>query len=174
MTINLLPQELKPKGSSLALAKTLKKIALILLLLFLVSSMTIISAFLLYDRKLNQSVKYQENLTKEITALQKTEHKIVLLADRIDKFSKISNLGSANKGVSILEKVSNHFSEGITFKDATLNADSTKIAVYSDNLENLSRFILELVSSNEFSSIYLTKLTFSKDEGYSAEFGFVL
>ena len=173
MAINLLPQDLKPKGYAVALAKNLRKLALISLIVFLVGTLTVFSIFIFYTRLLSQSAIQQENLKAEIKALQETEQKLILLKDRIDKFTAVENPQSLNIGVNVLDEVSELFPEGISFKEVTLSQEAIKVAVYSDNLQNLSRFILSLAGSGKFKSIYLVTLSFKPTEGYSAEFGFV-
>src|SRR3990172_8063149 len=155
MPINLLPQEFKPKGYVVTVSHTLRKVAVLLLTVFLVGSVAILGAFIFTSQRIKGSNSMQEELKTEIETLEATEQRLILLKDRLDKVKTIEDANNSGEEVTVLGNVSDLFSEGITPKGILVSKGLTQVSVYADSLANLSHFIEILKGSGQFANIAL-------------------
>ena len=170
--INLLPQDLKPKGYVVTVAKTLRKVALVALVFFIFGGSILFGVFIFFNQRIRSSESKQEEVKTEIKAQEKTEQRLILLKDRIDKISNVQGISNANSKVSVLDEVHQLFTEGITPKEVNLKDDEALVKVYASSLTNLSNFITQITHSGRFKTINLISFEFSPEFGYSAEFDF--
>lgn len=169
--INLLPHELKPKKYVVKISKTLKRISMIGLLLFVVATAVIIGAFFVVSRQLNSSLDNQKKLQQQIKAQEQTEQKIALIADRLDKINEIFNSPNASDELNILSQTLKRLPEGVVFQQAKLSAEEAAITINAASSSDLARFLAVIVGSGSYRRVELLSFNFSPEKGYEVEFG---
>ncbi len=170
--INLLPEELKPKSSYIKLSSFLKKFALlgVIILLFFLSASLGVGIFL--DKRISVSLKNQESLKNKIKALEKTEQRIVLVKDRLEKIKSLKSKSNANDELDRLNVLSKLFPEGTNVKEVNINVDELSISVLADNLDDIALYLANVITSKEFNKVILKSLEFNLKEGYSVKLVF--
>ena len=156
--INLLPEELKPSGNVLKISSTLKKIALLSVSVFIVSIVLYFGASIFLDQKISESLSNQESIKNQIKALEKTEHRLVLVKDRLDKIASIGKNPRANDELVRLNNLFDLFPENTYVEEVKLNEHSAAVAVSSDNLDNVASYLASVVSSGKYDRVNLAFL----------------
>lgn len=164
--INLLPQELKPNGSILKIAKNLKSIALLGVVVVFLSVIFSFGAFFFLDNKVTTSINKQENLKQQIKALEKTEQRIVLLKDRLGKLNSISKKPRANDEVERLNIVSELYPENTYVEFVELDKNYAGVTISSEKLDNIASYLASVVSSGKYVQINLSFLEYDPKKGY--------
>ncbi len=171
--INLLPQELKPKGYILKLSKTLNKLALISIAVLLASALVILGSFIFFSQQTKASIKKQESLRSEIKALEATEQKLVLVKDRIQKIDNVLNLENATDEVKVLKKVTEILPEGVSLNNISVSDGSVSLEVASASLSGIGQFFVALVGSQGFQKVAVTGFSYKPELGYIVSLNFI-
>jgi hypothetical protein len=166
--INLLPEELKPKGYALKLSKPLRQFALVSVITFFAALFIYLVSSFIISLRTGSLVKSQATLENGIRALGQTEQKFVLVEDRVNKIGKILSHDTAFQQTQILQTIVSNHPQNITIKSAKLDKDQAIIAVSTDSSQNLTKFITFLVNNN-FKTIDLTSFSYDKTRGYDVE-----
>ena len=169
--INLVPPELKPKRSILALASLLKRVVIVGLTTFLVSTAVAVSGFLLVSRQLSKAISNKEELKTSIKALEETEKRLILVQDRLDRADKILASPASAEEIRILESVIQAMPEALSFTKAELTPRKTLVAILAGDSSSLSKFFASVQALQTFKRIELTSLIYSPD-GYKVELAF--
>lgn len=164
--INLLPQELKPKGYVVKLSVRLKKYAITLAVLFLVLVVFLGGAIFVLSLRMRSSLERQESLKAEIKLLEDTEQKLVLIRDRLEKIDLILSEKDSRGAVSILKEVNGILSEETDITEAQLKAQGLDLTLTTSTSASLTKFLASLVSFPNFQKIELLKLEYSQAGGY--------
>lgn len=170
--INLVPPELKPKRSILALASLLKRVVIVGLTAFLVSIAVAVSGFLLVSRQLSNAISHKEELKTSIEALEETEKRLVLVQDRLDRANKILAFPTSVEEIRILESVVQAMPEALSFTKAELTPAKTQVAILAGDSSSLSKFFASVQALQTFKQIELTSFNYSSG-GYAVELAFI-
>lgn len=173
MSINLLPKEKKPKGVVIKASKSLKKIVLVAIVVFLVAGSTVIGGLIFFSRRTEKAVSEKESIKTEIKNLSASEQKLVLLKDRIAKIQTIENLPNAKDEVDVLDLIRNDYTQGMYIKTVVLDTDVANVVIVSPDLAQMSRFLASVVSGSRFAKIKMLTFEFNTEEGYVAELDFI-
>lgn len=166
MSVNLLPQELRPKGYLVKLSKTIKKFALLATVVMLVTASVVLASYLLLKYQISSSIKKQNELKGNIKALEQTEQKIILIRDRLDKIGEIESTENIKGGVGILDDVLRTVQENVFFKEVELKPANAQIVIVAGNSLELTRFLSNLMSQVNLVRIDLVSLEYSPTKGY--------
>ncbi len=164
--INLLPQEFKPGSTVIKLSTNIKKIALLGVVIFLISVISYFTSFLFLNQRISVSLSNQEKLKNQIKALEKTEQRLVLVKDRLDKISSINRNPRANDEVGRLNIVSALFPENTFVEEIELDEHNAAVAISSDNLDKVASYLASVISSGEYVKVNLDFLQFDPKNGY--------
>lgn len=167
--INLVPPELKPKRSILALANLLKRTAIVGFSIFLTSLFVSVGGFLLVSNQLNRSFSHQENLKNSIEALEETEKRLVLVQDRLERANTVLAAATASEEIRVLENAVQTLPAGVSFLKAELTPSKAQFTISAATSSALSQFFASLLASGTFNRIELVSFTYSGELGYKAE-----
>lgn len=173
MGINLLPQEFKPKGYVVKLAKALNKLAIVSVAVLLATVVILLGSFIFLSQRTKSSVSNQENLRGQIQVLQATEQRLVLLKDRLKKVEKVLDLPSGKEEVEIFQEILELMPDGTNLAEAKLLKDSAQIEVAVDNLANTSQFLASVVATQGLKRVTLINFEFKPEKGYTVGLDFV-
>lgn len=168
-SINLLPEEIKPKGYVLKLYRAFKRAAITSFVLFLISAIFVLGALVSLSKRIKTSIAQQERLKGEIKVLEQTEQRLFLVKERLGKIEEVLTAESASEEVEILEDVVNVFPEGVVFNEAHLEKSKADVNVTVKSSSDLSRFLQTIVDSGKYKRIELTSLNFNPDTLYVLE-----
>jgi len=158
--INLLPQELKPKGYVLKLSKTLNKLALISIAILLAAAFVFLGSFIFFSQQTKESLK------SEIRALEATEQKLILVKDRIQKIGKVLNVENTTEELGVLKQIVEILPEGVSFNSVGISDSSVELEVTAPNLLSIGQFFLSIVNSQGFQKVTVTGFSYKLETGY--------
>jgi len=166
--INLLPEELKPKGYAVNLSKALRKVATVALVIFLAFfAVYVASNFIFSSQERSVSAK-EESYKTEILALEKSEQKYVLVKDRLAKSSKIKTLNHADEEVEVVKSLIQKIPQDVSLAGISVDENSALIQISADNSSGITKFFSVLLSSG-FSKIDLTAFSYDQIDHYLIE-----
>ena len=165
-TINLLPQELKPKGYVVKLTLRLKKIATSMAIIFFVLVVFLGGAILILTLSMRSSIQRQESLKAEIKLLEDTEQRLVLIRDRLNKVDLILSEKDANEAVSILKDVNGILPQESSISEARLMPDGLDLTLTTTTSSSLTQIFANLVSFPDIKKIELVRMEYSQVGGY--------
>jgi len=169
--INLLPSEFRPKTYFLVLAKTLNKVAIVLVLIILVSTSLFLATYLFFLQKQEEARKENAQLLEQLNALKNTEQKFFLIKDRISKIDKVLALASVKETPQQVADISSMLSEGMSLERAVFDHEKIEASITADSLSKISDFLKRLLSS-DFKKVEIESFSFSEDKGYSLDMKF--
>jgi len=164
--INLLPQELKPKGYVLKLSKTLNKLALISIAILLAAAFVFLGSFIFFSQQTKASLGRQESLKSEIRALEATEQKLILVKDRIQKIGKVLNVENTTEELGVLKQIVEILPEGVSFNSVGISDSSVELEVTAPNLLSIGQFFLSIINSQGFQKVTVTGFSYKLETGY--------
>ena len=163
--INLLPEEYNLKTGFNAVLKILKKLTLILTLLFIIFIIGS-SAFLIVSSiSLNSLVASNESLKSEIKSRETIETKLVLLKDRLSKIKMVTPQVALGKSLDDIEPVLAEASDA-TVGELSLDSEKTDTSLTFTSSASLSAFLQRLTTSSVFSSIVMNSFGLNPVTGY--------
>ncbi|MBU0570417.1 hypothetical protein KKB40_06625 [Patescibacteria group bacterium] len=173
MVINLLPQELRPKGVVLKVSGTLKKVARLSVVTLLISALILMGVFLVLSSQVSQTSDREENLRLQVKALEETEQRLFLLKDRLSKVERVMGADSAEEEIEIFKDILGMRLNGVEFEQADLEKDKVDITISVENADSLTNFFAELIGKGNFKKIELLSLQSKAESGYNVELSLV-
>ena len=166
--VNFLPEELKPKGYAVKLSKKLRKIAIICLSVFFITTVLYIGSNVLFSFEQKKLDTSEEELKGKIEALEETEQKLVLAQDRLQKIAAVHAAAHSQDKVDIASKILGKDLEGITIENFTLDNRATVVTFSTGNSQSITKFFTQLLNS-DFKDIKVTSFNFDVNKGYEVE-----
>ena len=166
--INLLPQELKPKGYAIKLSKTFRKVATVCLIVFFVGFVLFIGANVLLSFQVRSLKNTDSVLKSEIAALEQTEQKLILVEDRLQKIINIQESNDSTEEVESIQAILDRSPLDVLIEEITLNNNSANLVISTDRSSNLTRF-LSVVFTLGFRRIDLKSFDYNESSGYKVE-----
>jgi len=170
--INLLPQELKPDVKVLKLSKSLRNLALVAIILFVFSLVLFFVSSYFIDYRISVVSAKQKDLESQIKAMEKTEQRLVLIKDRLNKIGTIVENPRANDEVIRLSSVTSLFPDNTFVEEIELEKNNAVVAILAENLDTVASYLATVISSGNFSKINLAYLKFDPEEGYKIGISF--
>lgn len=168
MAINLIPEEVAPKGAAARLSIFLRTVSAIGLTLFILVVFGLTSYYLVNYFQLRASESRQENLKNVISSLQDTESSLILLRDRLSKVKEVYAHDSADKNINAVSQVFAQVPSGISISDFETTLKKIDMSVIAQSSLSLSQFINVLITSDLFETINLKSFSFNPTGGYVA------
>lgn len=165
-SINLLPLDLAPTGSIAKTVHTLKKINVALLVIFLIGGIIIGSILLITSIQIRQIAVSNDKLTVNIKSLEKTEQRLVLAKDRIDKAATILNKDSVSNQIQNLQGFYSQLPEDVVVGEVEVSEKGTGISILTTNSLSLSRLLATIVSLNIYKRIELVSFNYNPSLGF--------
>lgn len=173
VNLNLLPDNVAPKGG---LARTLtmtKQLTVILLAVFIIIVVGISGFFLVSSLELDRLTSEIDSLKTQIAQQETVETQVVLLKDRIDKIKTAQKIASAQGPMDQITPVISSIPQGSALADLSLDSTKTDLSVAFDSSASLGDFFKQLTTSTSFSSIVLTSFGLNPASGYLASLRFI-
>ena len=168
MAINLIPEEVAPKGAAARLSIFLRTVSAIGLTLFILVVFGLTSYYLVNYFQLRASESRQENLKNVISSLQDTESSLILLRDRLSKVKEVYAHDSADKNINAVSQVFAQVPSGISISDFETTLKKIDMSVIAQSSLSLSQFINVLITSDIFEAVNMKSFSFNPLGGYAA------
>lgn len=165
--INLLPKDLTPKQGVLKIADLIKKLVTIGFITLVMSLVSMIGALYLISRQLEESTTAKERLKIEISALEDTEVRLVLVKDRLQKAQSVLSVNTTKDELENFQSLISIVPEGVLVKNVVLKIDGSELSISTQSSSKLAELLARLVSSGIYKKIELTAIEFSSAAGYS-------
>ena len=165
--LNLLPKDLTPKQGVVKVAAFIKKIDMIGFSVLIATLVVLIGLYFYINSKVEESKTRQENLKIEISALEQTEVRLVLVKDRLKKANVILSANTAKDEVTNLKSLTSILPEGAEITKSNLTQVNTTLTITVANSSSLSKLLALLVSSGIYREVKLNSLNYNQITGYS-------
>lgn len=163
--INLLPKDLTPKEGVVKIASLIKRMTIIGFIALVISIVALVGGNFYIEDQIKMATMRQDNLKTEISALEQTEVRLVLVKDRLAKVDEIFSTNSAADEVVSFRSLLELFPEGVNLAQVQLNDSSTTLTISAQNSSSLSEFLAALLSSGIYSNVQLVFLEYSQIAG---------
>lgn len=169
--INLLPVDLSAKSGVAKLAALLKRASFFMLATFLVLGFLAGAFIIFFSLQLDATNKANQNLSAQISTLEVTEQKTVLIKDRLQKVKSLGSQKDILGGVEAVEAISSTLPPGVSL--AEVNLDTGGIVQFSFTVTDsttLVSFLAQLVSQSTFKNLVIKSFSFTPVTGYLVSF----
>ena len=168
--INLLPKDLVPREGVLKTASVLKKVLIIGFTGLIILIVSLIAVFLVLSGRYDDSIDRQKELKNQISALEQTEVRLVLVKDRLVKANQVLALDSAESEMTSLDSLIGILPDGIVVETADLRSAMSEMTLSAPNSSSLAEFLAKLISAGIYQRIELLSLDYSEAKGYEMVF----
>jgi hypothetical protein len=166
--INLLPQELRPKTYAIKLSKTLKHAATISLTILFVALAVAAGVYFFLVYRGRTISNNGQIATNEIKTLEKTEQKLVLLHDRLEKIETITADTRSSDSALAFKEIVASLPQDVSVSDVKIDQSYLDLTVTAGSSSLLTRFF-STVTGLGYKDILLKSFFFDKEFGYRVE-----
>lgn len=166
--INLLPSEKKPKGYAVKASKTLKKIAVLSLIVLFVGLMIYAGSSVFLNIQRRSFISKEDKLKSEIKALQQTEQKLILVEDRLSGIKNILSANNTNDEVQTIGTILSNNPQNVSITGIKLDTQTAVINIAANNSADLTGFF-KLLSESNFTQVNLSGFSFDEEKGYKLD-----
>lgn len=163
--INLLPSDLGPNASVLKILSLIKKIAVVMSIVFFVFGTMVVGYTIFLRVQLTSSVKRSEGYKASITNLKSTEQSMYLLKERVQGIKKLLAKQireyplNASSGF-----LTNH--SGVILTQVATSLDNITVSGSSSSSASIGDFFESMVLDNSYKGVKLTSFVFNPKSGY--------
>lgn len=164
--VNLMPAELVLSGGLNRILKVSRMLGVILLAGFLIFGLGLAAFFIISSVQLSGLNSGNTDLKNQITTLETSEQKIVLLKDRIGNIKKVQSIPTFLTNLGNIEPVLAAVTAGSSVSE--LDIDPTKVSTTINFKSNgdLTTFITSVTKQSVFKSILLSAFGYNPASGY--------
>ena len=164
--INLLPGDLAPKASVLKLANTLKKLSFLGFSLFIVATLGAVAFFIYLKTEVGSLRSSQEQSKKTISSLEKTEQRIVLVRDRVQKAERIIKTAPTEKRLQALTTLVLRFPKNVIFTSVEILPERLDLTILAPDSSILKETMSSFADSDLFKKVDMISLGLNPKSGY--------
>lgn len=168
--INLLNEGLVPKSSYVKFSRLLTSVNIIGLIVLFISSGAMIALILFNSRQISLAETRKKDLEKKIASLEKTETRLVLLKDRLEKIQSIYNLRIKDEKIMDLENIMSVPIDRIKVVEADLMFKEIKTTFEIPSSQALADLTDRLSASGRFKKIVIDAFEINQLAGYKVSF----
>lgn len=164
--INLLPEEKRVSGDLAQVLRIGRMLSVISLAGFLVFGFGLGAFFIFSSIQLNSVNKNNDSLKSQVSTLETSESRLVLLKDRLSKVKKIENLPSSIDDLNKFNTTLDALGGSTSLNELDIeNGKITTTANFS-SYQDLNSFIQSLSSNTAFSQVDVPSFGFNPSTGY--------
>ncbi len=140
-----------------------------MLTVFVISGFVVAGVLIVFTNLLSISQKTQGKLKAEITAMQDTETRFVLIKDRLAKIGQLEKKSLADTEVKKLRGIAEDASASVKISEITLDTKEIVLTVNFGSSRELGYFISKLEVNPDLKDIRLDSIKYSLGKGYEAQ-----
>lgn len=165
--LNLLPPEQKNNESVVKLARVLKAVSTVGIVLFLIAILSAI-AFAFYNaNELKTLEQDRSQLENQVKLLESTEQSFIVMRDRLDKIADIYSLPSTLDDVDNLQVMISNFPENAVLESVSIeDNDTTSIRLFIPSSSELVELFEFLKTVPLYQSVVIKSLVIREGGGY--------
>lgn len=170
--LNLLPQEYTLSGPVARVIKIARPLNIILLSIFLASSLGVAGYFIFSSITLGNLNTANTSYKNQIKAQQAAQQQIVLLKDRLGKIKQVFAKPDTAPNLLAIASIVNSVSGNASVTELDADSQKASLTVAFKNNYELSNFMNLINSQTAFSTISMDTFNYSPKTGYSVAFSF--
>lgn len=170
--INFIPENMAVPAKSVKLAHFLNKISTFGVISIIIFVVLTIFIFIFSSVELKKTENSLKSLKNEIASLERSEQKLILVKDRLEKISYIKSLNSAEDDISNFKNLNESLSlaSGSSFTQVDIGSSKTELSLVANNSDSLISALGLFYNLKEYQKIILTSLVFNLKSGYISSF----
>lgn len=167
--INLLPDSVRIKPSTVRTAELFKKLYIIIFVILFITIATSVGLFYMYHVRLNEADDRQATIKRQIKALEETEQRLILVKDRLSKVEQISKTKNAEKELEGFNYLIDN--KGVPVSMEQMNADNQELNIKfkSNSSVDILDFLNLVKDSEEFKVLTVQSMQFTPKGGFETE-----
>ena len=166
--VNLLPEALTVKKGTAAVAKILRSISVVSLVIAIVLGLGLLGFFIVSSFELRSVQTNVESLKNQIKSQETTEQRMVLLKDRLAKIKLVSAIPSSSKALTSISPVLQTLPADASLGELAIDSQRIDSSFSFRNSVSLSSFFGNLKSFGAFPVITLASFGFNPSSGFLA------
>lgn len=164
--INLLPPELTVAKGISKVAKSIRQVTFIALIVYILFGLGLLAFFLFSSSELNSLTKKEDGLKNDIKARETTEQRLVLLKDRVGKIKTALSVESASEEVVGIANLLPLIGASSQLNEVVVDSKKVDLSLVVRSSAELSSFLRSLPTQKDFTNITLTSFGFNPANGY--------
>lgn len=167
-TINFIPSEMAVPAKSVKLAKVLNKMSIVGVILLILTTVLAIFFFVLFSIELKKVDSSIIALKNEVSSLEKTEQKLILVKDKLGKISYVQSLDSAENEIIEFQKLNDivNSASDSSLTEINIDLNKTEVSLTSANSDSLSSVLGLFSTIKDYGKIILTSLGLNQTSGF--------
>lgn len=167
-TINFIPTDMAVPVKSVKLAKTLNKLSIVGVILLILSVISAIVLFFFFSSDLKKTNASVATLKNEISSLEKSEQKLILVKDKLEKISYIKSLSSAENDINQFKSINEIVlsASNSAFTEISVGSSKTEISLSTPDSSSLSLILSSFTNLKDYAKITLSSLGFNSTSGF--------
>lgn len=166
--INFISSDMAVPAKSLKLVKVLNKLSIVGAVILVLSIIVAISGFIFFTisfKKVDASVA---SLKNDISSLEKSEQKLILVKDKLNKIAYIRSLPSADNDISEFQKLNEiiSVSSDSAFTGVNIGSNKTELSLASKDSTSLSLVLDSISNLKNYVKITLSSLGYNPTSGF--------
>ncbi|HLD92081.1 MAG TPA: hypothetical protein VI795_01655 [Patescibacteria group bacterium] len=165
--INLIPEDLTVPVSTVKLTKLINKISVFAVILLILTSLGMISAFVYFSFNLKNIDSSNLSLKAEVASLEKTEQQLILTKDRISKISLVKSLDSANnnfKNYLEFKTITTNYPD-LKLGETVINSKGMEISITTTNTSSFVDFLKGIKEFDKYPEVSISSLSLNPKSG---------
>jgi len=168
--INLLPTDLAPKASIIKASGTVKKTLSIGFFIFILMAIGIGAFFIFYSKELKTSKAKVAELQSNIKALEKTEQRLLLVKDRLDKAKQVLGSATASDEIDNAYTLISSLQQDVGLVNADFKEEETNITFFAPNTVSMSQTVKTITTLGLYTGIDMKSFNFVPEQGFLLSF----
>ncbi len=155
-------------AKSIKIAKILNKLSLVGAILLTLSVIVAISSFLFFSSELKKIDVQVGSLKDEISLLEKSEQKLILVKDKLGKVAYVTSLPSAEQDINLFKELNGITSDssGSVLTEISIIPNKIEVSLSSGDSTALSSALRSFVNLKDYIKITLSSLGFKPSSGF--------
>ena len=170
--INLLPQELSPKSPNARLAQSLRSVFIVGLVIFFIVAAGVVFLVITRSIALNNLNTRIAVLKTNISAIEQTEERLVLVKDRLTKIQAILSSGSVYDDIVNIDNMSG-LGTNTNLTDIKLVPKVANVSFSLNSPVELTRLMGIVVINQAYKTIALTQFSYNPLSGFLVGLSFI-
>lgn len=167
-TINFIPTDMAIPVKSVKFAKLLNKLSIVGVLLLILSVISAIVLFIFFSSDLKKTNAAVIALKNEISSLEKSEQKLILVKDKLDKISFVKSLSSAENDINQFKSINDIVlsASNSSLTEISIGSSKTEISFSTPDSSSLALILGSFTNLKDYAKITLSSLGFNSQSGF--------
>lgn len=164
--INLIPQKNKVTKEVVQKTNSVSSFLKILIVLLFISILTVAAVYAIVYFRLRQTKEEHAKLRQELSTLQKSEQKYILLRDRLEKISTVKKAFNTKEEIAAARDLLANISSPSRISDLRVSPEMVEVEITTDSSLNMTKIFSYLVGSGQYIRVNMLSFSYNPKTAY--------